>query len=44
MAIGQTPVIAIRVAVGRRSARLRLKLESFNPRGSIAGPHRAVPL
>jgi N-(2-amino-2-carboxyethyl)-L-glutamate synthase len=33
--IGQTPIVAIRVTVGKRSARLRLKLESFNPCGSI---------
>lgn len=33
--VGNTPVVTIRITVGNRSAALRLKLESFNPCGSM---------
>ncbi|MET0234390.1 MAG: pyridoxal-phosphate dependent enzyme [Kibdelosporangium sp.] len=32
---GNTPVVSMRVATGKRTVTLRLKLESFNPCGSI---------
>lgn len=35
MCVGHTPLVDVQLRVGRRRGRIRLKLESFNPFGSI---------